>query len=216
MKAKNVEQKCYMCDATGNTKEHAPPFAFFPNGLRYNLVTVLSCAQHNHNNSKDVEYVRNIIVSGLDTNAIARKWFQDKALKSLKRSSKLAQRTFRDITPIKAHGRETVIVEIEMPRFDSIMKAIAFALYYKDFGKTYPRDWIVFSPTLVSTDVIVRGVPDFYAPLRYLFSQLPFNEMITTQPQVFKYAVHQENEADVFYRFEFYEGFIVHVVRFPK
>lgn len=163
-----------------------------------------------------VEYVRNLIVSEISTNAIARSWFQDKALKSFKRSSKLAQRTFRDVTPIRVHGRETAIVELERPRFDLIMKAIAFATYYKDFGKGYSRDWVVFSPTLVSTNVIVRGAPDFYDRLRDLFCRLAFTEMTTTQPQVFKYAVHRENQEDVFYRFEFYEGFIVYVVRFPK
>jgi hypothetical protein len=55
--------KCYMCDAAGTTKEHAPPDCFFPKGYRAGLWTVPSCDAHNSRNSKDVEYVRNVITS---------------------------------------------------------------------------------------------------------------------------------------------------------
>ena len=54
---------CYNCDLPSTTREHVPPLGFFPRGFRNNLWTVPSCARHNLDNSLDVEYARNVIVS---------------------------------------------------------------------------------------------------------------------------------------------------------
>lgn len=53
--------KCYMCDQTAVGDEHVPPRCLFPkakdlpNGvdLRKDLITVLSCADHNSEKSRE-------------------------------------------------------------------------------------------------------------------------------------------------------------------
>jgi hypothetical protein len=52
-----------MCNAEATTSEHVPPRSFFPGTHRKNLVTVPSGYDHNHDQSLDVEYVRNVIAS---------------------------------------------------------------------------------------------------------------------------------------------------------
>jgi hypothetical protein len=209
--------KCYMCDADGPTREHVPPFSFFPPGHRSNLLTVPSCSEHNNSNSLDVEYARNVIVSQISTNALARTWFQGPTLRSYKRSPGLRNRTFAKMTPVIVDGHETVIVECEMPRFESIVKAIAYACYFNDFGKRYHRDWVIFSSSLVATEILVQGLPDPNESLRVWLRSLPFTDMPTSNPEVFRYGIHIENESDgvYSYRFEFYEGFVIHAIRNP-
>lgn len=206
-----------MCDEDGITREHVPPFSFFPKGHRRNLLTVPSCPEHNHSNSLDVEYSRNLIVSQLSTNALARSWFQCPVLRSYKRSPGLRNQTFEKITPIIVDGRETVIVECDMPRFKSIIEAIAYACYFKDFGERYVGKWVIFSPSMVATEILLRGLSDPNESLRAWLRALPFTDIPTSNPEVFKYGVHIENEPDgvYSYRFEFYEGFVVHAIREP-
>ena len=124
-------QKCYMCAADAITREHTPPEGFFPEGKRDNLIIVPSCKTHNLDNSKDVEYVRNIVVSELSTNSIARKYFPDKPKRSLLRREKsLFDRTFADRSPILIkseefpEGKETVFYTIDYRRLDIVFEAI--------------------------------------------------------------------------------------------
>lgn len=201
-----------MCDATGLTREHVPPLSFFPSGYRIDLITVPSCHEHNSKNSKDVEYVRNIIVSDFGTNSIARALFKDKILRSYSRSPKLKQRTFENRIPIIVEGQDSVIVKLDMPRFRLVMQAIAYAIYFKDFGESYSGEWLIYSPSMVASKPIEQDLPDRVNPeLRAAFNLIPFTPKPATNPQIFKYAIY-EGGRGIFYKFEFYEGFIVHAI----
>jgi hypothetical protein len=206
-----------MCDGDGITREHVPPLSFFPKGHRDKLFTVASCSEHNNGNSLDVEYVRNVIVSQISTNALARNWFQDRALRSYKRSPGLRNQTFAKSAPVIVDGRETVIVECDMPRFEFIMEAIAYACYFKDFGNRFTGEWVIFSPSMVATELLLQGLPDPNESLRVWVQSLLFTDMPTSNPEVFKYGIHLENEPEGIYsyKFEFYEGFVVHAIRKP-
>src|SRR5438270_11772363 len=87
-------KKCYRCNEDSVTREHVPPLSFFPTEHRNNLITVPSCRLHNNDNSKDVEYVRNIISMSRSANIVGSKYFWSKGFRSLKRSPKLLKRTF--------------------------------------------------------------------------------------------------------------------------
>lgn len=140
--------KCYMCVADATSKEHVPPHCFFPKGRRNDLITVPSCSTHNNDNSKDVEYVRNIVVTHHKTNEVARLHFREKALKSLTRSPKLFSRTLHNAKEILLDREVTGVGILDLPRFKSVMKAIAFGIYFNrhnkafegDFGKSLGRD----------------------------------------------------------------------------
>jgi hypothetical protein len=70
---------------------------------------------------------------------------------------------------------------------------------------------------MVVTDLLLQGLPDPNESLRVWLQSLPFADMPTSNPEVFKYGMHLENEPEGIYsyRFEFYEGFVVHAIRKP-
>jgi hypothetical protein len=143
--------------------------------------------------------------------------FKDKILRSYSRSPKLKQRTFEKRMPVMVRGRDSVIVELDMPRFRLVMGAIAYAIHFKDFGRSYDGEWVIYSPSMVATKPIARGLPDPVNPeIRAAFRSVPFVRQQTANPQVFKYGVYSHNEIGVVYKFEFYEGFIVHAVETPR
>ena len=107
------EETCYMCDKPSVTREHAPPLAFFPSDLRGNLITVPSCTAHNNDNSKDVEYVRNIVVTDINTNELARYMFRSKVLPSFRRSPKLKRQTFARYREVFVWGMNSAVVDTD-------------------------------------------------------------------------------------------------------
>lgn len=202
--------KCYRCDADAMTREHAPPDSFFPKGYRDNLVTVPSCDEHNTKNSKDVEYVRNVIVMHISTNNPARSHFQDKVLRSFTKSEKLFLRTFKDVKPIILDGKETGIVTLDMSRCNQVMESIAYAIYYKTFDRSYAGRWDIFASSLVSNEALFQDKRDDTIEYRRLLQQLRFTQVPTPQPRVFRFAANMLDEEQFTYRFVFYEGFIVY------
>ena len=81
-----------MCDADGVTREHVPPLSFFPEGFRVKLWTVRACGAHNLKNSKDVEYVRNVIVCFRNVSGTAHALAESAAFRSFERSAALFAR----------------------------------------------------------------------------------------------------------------------------
>jgi hypothetical protein len=202
--------KCYMCDAEGTTREHVPPDSFFPKGYRDNLVTVPSCDEHNTKNSKDVEYVRNVIVVHISTNNAARSHFQDKVLRSFRNSLKLFNRTFKDVKPIIFNGKETGIFTVDINRFNQVMESIAYAVYYKSFDRSYAGYWDIFASSFILNEALFQDKRDDTIEYRQLLRQLSFTDEPSSQPRVFRYAVNMLDEEQFVYRFVFYEGVIIY------
>jgi hypothetical protein len=209
-----MREECYVCGAPAKTKEHAPPESFFPEGYDSGLVTVPSCDEHNSRLSKDVEYVRNNLCGQFGTNLLAARVFET-AKASYNHSPKLFSRTFSDVRQIILDGQETGAYPIELPRFKKVIKAIAYAMYYHDFGKRNEGDFDVFSPSLNSRSNLYYGMPDGYENTRRLLEACFFKSMPVPQPKVFKYGVSRPGEGQIHYRFEFYEGFSVYALTLP-
>ena len=203
-------RKCYRCDAAGVTREHVPPFSFFPDGFRTNLWTVRSCEAHNINNSQDVEYVRNVIVSHRNATGTAHRLAQNTSFRSFERSAALFVRTFREVAPLTVDGEETAVFRLDLLRFRRVMEAIAYAIYYREHSMTYASGWRVFSPTLLSAND-VRGIPDNWQLVRDMVRTVPFTPVATPEPEVFRLGLHTWEEGRFAYAFEFYGGFRVFV-----
>lgn len=201
--------KCYMCDAPGITKEHVPPDCFFPKGHRDGLWTVPSCDLHNSANSKDVEYVRNVITSHVNANQAGMVHFQDKSIRSLERSPKLFNQTFASAKPVILNREETAVYTFDLPRYKNVMEAIAHGVYYKMFGKAYFGSWLTFSPSMVSESALLEGKPDSWDEYGQMLLQIKYRQVATPQPKVFKLGIYQWNEDQFIYAFVFYEGFVV-------
>jgi hypothetical protein len=203
-----MRDTCYMCDAPATTKEHAPPRSFFPKGFRRNLITVPSCADHNTKNSLDVEYVRNVISTQRGTNIAAASAFET-VKRSLENSPALMKRTFQTLTPVQVEDGETGAYRIELNRYRRVMKAIAYALYFRDTGTKHAGDWQIFTPSLLFAANVYDGRRDPWEGLRQYLTSGKFTDMCASQPEVFRYGVIHSEEAQTMYKFEFYGSFVV-------
>jgi len=200
---------CYMCSAPATTREHAPPQCFFPEGLRENLITVPSCAEHNNGNSEDVEYTRNVICTRRDANGAASASFA-KAMRSFANSPDLLTRTFRTLRPFG----DGATFRVDLSRHQRVMRAIAFALYFRDNGHKHEGDWRIFTPSFLFAESLQSGEPDPWLQFRRSVELGEFTPRAVTQPTVFKYSTLRDGEL-VRYRFEFYESVVVHAWPLP-
>ncbi len=200
-----MTQSCYACEKVATTREHVPPFSFFPEGFRDDLVTVPSCAEHNLNNSKDVEYVRNVIVFLSGTNLVAEKVFP-KARRSFDRSDRLFKRTFADFKTVRLQEKEKGVFSIDLDRLAAVIEAIARAIHYNDYNEKLST-WRIFSPTL-DTEKSLQQKPDNWDSFRKLVTEATFETRQTPHPKVYSYGAH-EMDKGVLYKFVFYEGFVV-------
>lgn len=198
-----------MCDAEGLTREHVPPRCFFLKPRPSDLVVVPSCKKHNNDNSKDVEYMRNIIVMMEGVNHVARKMFPT-VHRSLKRRPRLLNRILNNAKPIIWQGQQTGLVTTESLRFKNVMRAIAYAVYYNDFGKSFERHWGIYHATMLSKKEMAGMFDTLNQQMREVFNSAPVAYKDTNHPEVFKYAVYQVDEWRLVYKFQFYEGFIVY------
>lgn len=209
-------ETCYMCDRAATTREHAPPLSFFPDGRRVNLITVPSCKTHNHDNHLDVEYARNIIVTDINSNQVARDLFADKVLRSYRRNRKLVQRTFQKVREVKIGGRATAITRLNRARFNPIMRAVASALYFRDFGERFQFRWTIYNATMLSEGQAFYDMPDPFNPrTRAALRSVPVADRHTNQPEVFKYGVYRRAEHRVIYRLVFYGGVDIYAIGIP-
>jgi hypothetical protein len=156
-----------MCDKPSVTREHAPPLAFFPSDRRGILITVPSCTAHNNDNSKDVEYIRNIVVTDINTNELARSLFRSKVLPSFKRSPKLKRQTFARYREVFVWGMNSAVVDTNPARLNKVKKAIASALYFHDFNEKFGYPWSVHGATMVPfSNVSNTTTPQMNAPVQ--------------------------------------------------
>jgi hypothetical protein len=205
-----------MCDKPAVTREHAPPLAFFPSNLRTNLITVPSCKFHNNDNSADVEYVRNIIVTDINSNEVARLMFKEKVLPSYRRSPKLKSKTFARVREVKLGEMDTAIVQANRIRFNRIMRGIASALYFHEFGEAFPYRWNVHPATMLSENQAFLDLPDEVTPrMNELLRSVPVADRDTNQPQVFKYGLYRRDEYAAVYRLVFYGAVDTYVYGLP-
>jgi hypothetical protein len=78
----------------------------------------------------------------------------------------------------------------DLDRFESVMKPIANALYFKDTGMRYGETWTVFVDNLRSQEEL-DGVSQPWQPFRRLLATMEFGNMPTPHPDVFSYAARQ-------------------------
>ena len=199
---------CYRCEVAATTREHVPPDCFFPVGHRDPLWTVPSCEVHNLGNSKDVEYVRNVLSFARGSNETALGAFS-KATRSLDRSPKLFEQTFVNFQELSIDGEPAGAFTVDLPRFKVVMSAIAAGVAYRDFGRRYRGDWRIVCSTLLSR----RPSPDWQRLLGHVRSGA-YVEKPTPHPSVFAYSISNALPAGFVYRFLFYDA--IEVFAWPE
>jgi hypothetical protein len=163
-------------------------------------------------NSLDVEYVRNVIVSHRNAEGTAQQLAQSASFRSFERSSALFFQTFQDAEIVVVNDEQTAIFPFELARFSTVMEAIAYGLFYlENNNQRFGGAWNVFSPTLLGADDL-SGIPNNWQAFRALMQQIPFVLKASPEPTVFRYGKHQFDDGLHFaYALEFYGGFHVYI-----
>ena len=200
------QARCYACSRTATTKEHVPPQSFFPAGHRRNLMTVPSCHEHNNANSRDVEYVRAILVSASQLGPNSKPVF-DKMMRSIDRRPALVGTIFQDLRPIQVEGNETGAFSVDLSRFDRVITAIARAIHYRDFNEKR-RYWDVFCPQFYLPEGVASR-RDAYEPLRQIVATQRYVYAPAESPEVFCYGRAGKSPGRSVYQFVFYDAMIV-------
>lgn len=203
---KSTRKFCYACGRAATTKEHVPPQCLFPPGYRSHLVTVPSCAEHNNANSKDVEYVRGILLSLAQLGSNSKPVF-DAMMRSIDRRPHLVSTMFQDLQPIQIEGHETAAFTVDLPRFDKVITAIARAIHYRDFNEKR-RDWDVFCPHFYQSGS-AASKRDAYDPLREVAAIQKYVYAPSDAPEVFCYGRAGKSPGRSVYQFVFYDVMIV-------
>jgi hypothetical protein len=201
-------ETCYACDERAVTNEHAPPKCFFPEGHRTNLITVPSCKGHNNDNSPDVEYVRNAIMSLAGINEAACAPVIEKAFRSFDRRPALFNRTFQSFQAVSFPDGPRGIFRIDLKRLDTVMKAVVRALHYRDTEQKWEH-WRTFAPALGTEEQVFHSRADNWKPFRVLLRQVRYTHKPTSEPSVFQYGVSLLTDWGCLYKLVFYEGFVI-------
>jgi len=199
--------KCYMCNNESVSVEHVPPECFFPVGHKLNLITVPSCSDHNLRKSKDDEYVRSIIAPALGNNKFGLQMTATKVDRSFTHSRGLLAAVFQGVRVSKLpDGGETGGVTVDLDRWDNFFRHFANALYWHDFRIMHTQSWEIVNPNL---RVAEPGKPDPYDEVNKILLSFSFQQVQTSNLEIFQYFFFRHSDESYAYKFQFYEGFTV-------
>jgi hypothetical protein len=88
------------------------------------------------------------------------------------------------------------------------MKAIANAIYFRDYGHRYTADWKIFATSLKAHEDL-DGQVSQWEPFRKLLQGIQFAQKSVSHPNIFTCGVHEMSDGFVF-KFVFYEAFALH------
>lgn len=191
---------CYACSTLATDKEHVPARCFFPSGRRCNLLTVPSCSEHNGDLSKDVEYVRNMIVFLENLNPAGKEMFET-AKRSFEGSDGLF---FRSLGETRFLGDGRCILKFDLERVNRVMDGVARAVYFNQNGSRCAGEWNIL--TILHTEASITGKSDEWQVHRPILDGFGYEDLEFPEPEVFRCEQAKVREQTV-YRFTFYEGF---------
>lgn len=214
--------QCYMCEADGDTVEHAPPKCIFPErkdmadgaDLRKELITVPACEKHNAAKSHDDEFLMYLLAINLPANVVAKNQFLTKILRAIRRNPGLIKGLFKTHQKVTVMDNtsgevfETMAGEIDRERFDRALDCMARALYFHHFGKRWQKSVRVHPEFLLSFS---ENAAEYNNSLQRMSvaGDLLFKEAkhFGENPSVFKYQLKMDEEAGRgVIRLHFYDG----------
>jgi hypothetical protein len=206
-------EACYACGKAASTVEHCPPKCFFPEGQRSDLFTVGSCPEHNNENSKDVEYTRNVLTSVWGVNSSGLRLFEGKVRRSLDRSVGLLLSTFGTMQTTEHQGQPTGVFRLDIDRMGRVFEACARAIHYRDTGGKH-RNWAIIVPQLMFAGEPPNEARSNWDRLVESLKTIQFARKTVPNPSVFEYGIALI-EGHCLYRFFFYQSFAVYAVPLP-
>jgi hypothetical protein len=191
---------CAICgERDGTTRDHVPPKAIFPKPRPNNLVTVPACLECN-NGASDNDDLFKVFLSlqAAGNNEIARRLFQEKTVRTLKRSQSLLALILEEAKELQIINNQGNIetrtgILWNSAAHDAVMERTIRGLYFHHSG----------SPIPIDTNLAVQwlhGVPEEILPSLHLF-----NEVVLGDNQVtYKYIIYGDDPRHSLWLFDFY------------
>jgi hypothetical protein len=203
-----------MCDNESVSKEHVPPQCFFPDGHKLNLITVPACSEHNLRKSKDDEYVRSIVASFWENNSFGQTFSTTKVIRSFEHSGGLVAAVFQGAQVLKLKdGTETGGITVDLNRWEIFFSHFANAIYWNDFRVNHNQSWEIVNPSLT---IGYPGEPNQFDVINKKLLSLNFQQVLTSNPEIFQYFFFRHRSESYAYKFQFYEGFTVYALSKPE
>lgn len=214
----SLPKVCYWCGENlpldSNTKEHVPPFTFFPKGHRENLMTVPSCLKHNNNLSYLDEKFQ-FFIKAFKTNEIAiddlntrvKRGFERKEKKSFIKNLEENSRTG------KIYGKPHWFLPLEKNDYELFIEKIVRGIYF--YHKEKPAKGIIQS---ISKRIIYEKGLNTIAGVDFLKEDLNPNILSNgdyNNPKVFKYQYLEFQDLFVIFM-QFYENVEFIGWKFPE
>lgn len=133
--------ECYFqgCAKEGNTREHVPPRAFFPENQRKNLITVNSCIDHNNTKSSDDLYALAHICLNSSPQNRAGEVFMKSVLPQLEfNEAALKRYLIKYSAPTENRG---VKYKVDIQRLNKFFNALSCGLIYHTAKKQLPQNF---------------------------------------------------------------------------
>lgn len=191
---------CAICgERDGTTRDHVPPKAIFPKPRPNNLITVPACLECN-NGASDNDDLFKVFLSlqAAGNNEIARRLFQEKTVRTLKRNQSLLALILEEAKELQIINNQGNIetrtgVLWNSAAHDAVMERTIRGLYFHHSG----------SPIPIDTNLAVQwlhGVPEEILPSLHLF-----NEVVLGDNQVtYKYIIYGDDPRHSLWLFDFY------------
>ena len=191
---------CYWCGGSANSDEHVPPKGIFPElkdiperDLRFNLLTVRSCEEHNQRKSNNDEYLMAVITPVLGNNEIAIKQTDTKIKRALERNDGSLERAayigleeYSDV--VNGQERTCAHGSIDTKRFFDSIEPIARAIYRLHFDCRFSGKCLFFADFLDSGDhVEASSIRTFYQEV--IRKDIPNWPSYATNSEVFYFQV---------------------------
>jgi hypothetical protein len=114
--------------------------------------------------------VAGCIINVIESTGVPLEESQKKVFRAFDRSKGLFLGAFQDVIPkVLPSGELTATFEINLARFNSVMEALAYGIYFHENGTTYCGSWTIVSLNLDSIETAHLGGTDTRADL---FSKL--------------------------------------------
>jgi len=205
---------CYACERPASTVEHCPPKSFFPEGQRNHLMTVGSCEEHNNDNSKDVEYARDVLTTMWGVNSSGLELFESKTKKSFDRSPRLLTRTFGAMRAVVYEEQVVGATPHDLDRLNKVFNACVCAVHYHDTQQKHGT-WGIVMPCFQFDPGVTEFKRENWTRLCEMLQAIPFAKKAVANPSVFEYGAAQL-QGNYVYSVLFYGSFIVYAMQLTK
>jgi hypothetical protein len=133
-----------MCESPATTREHVPPKCFFPKSkdtplgedLRFNLITVPSCEEHNSAKSKDDEYLCFVVAFHFENNPVGAHSSAVRFLRAVKERQSIIH-ILKNPFAVIVNGLPTIGFHVDPSRVDRVFDHIARGLAFHHYGHKY-------------------------------------------------------------------------------